>query len=158
MAVWLEPLTKNHFARQRFINGFKSRLELWILSCEETIQLCYGTSVVLHRRSLVLEGKDDGAPEVFFNQSPYDHKSMTVSVQQKKVILNPLTKQKRLQHKRKYSKHHSRDSWTLILAFLTKAVVLIKWIIKTPSYFIISLQKSKRLQILTFQYLFTNGA
>jgi hypothetical protein len=47
---------------------FKSRHELWILSCEEDIQLAYGTSVVLLRCLFVPEIMHGRAPEVFFHQ------------------------------------------------------------------------------------------
>jgi hypothetical protein len=48
--------------------GFKSVQRLWILSCEETIQLAYGTSVVLLRCQFVSEIMHGGAPEVFLHQ------------------------------------------------------------------------------------------
>ena len=37
--------------------GFESRQGLWILSCEEAVQLAYGTSVVLLMCPLVPEKK-----------------------------------------------------------------------------------------------------
>jgi hypothetical protein len=42
--------------------GFKSLQELWILSCEEAIQLAYGTSVVLLRYLFV--------PEIMHRRAP----------------------------------------------------------------------------------------
>ena len=44
--------------------GFESCQGLWILSCEEAIQLAYGVSVVLLRCLLVTEG----LPKVFLHQ------------------------------------------------------------------------------------------
>jgi hypothetical protein len=46
--------------------GFESRL--WILSCEEAIQLAYGTSVVILRCPFVPEIMHGRAPEVFLHQ------------------------------------------------------------------------------------------
>jgi hypothetical protein len=46
--------------------GFESRQGLWILSCEEAIQLAYGTSVVLLRCPFVPEIMHGSAHEVFF--------------------------------------------------------------------------------------------
>jgi hypothetical protein len=56
---------------------FKSRQGLWILSCEEAIQLAYGMLVVLHRCLLVPEIMHGRALEVFLHLSkvgimPYD--------------------------------------------------------------------------------------
>jgi hypothetical protein len=48
--------------------GFESRQGLWILSCEEAIQLAYGTSVVLLRCPFVPEIMHGGAFEVFLHQ------------------------------------------------------------------------------------------
>jgi hypothetical protein len=48
--------------------GFESRQGLWILSCEEAIQLAYGTSVVLLRYPFVPEIMHGRAPEVFLHQ------------------------------------------------------------------------------------------
>jgi hypothetical protein len=48
--------------------GFESRQGLWILSCEEVIQLAYGTSVVLLKYPFVPEIMHRGAPEVFLHQ------------------------------------------------------------------------------------------
>jgi hypothetical protein len=48
--------------------GFESRQGLWILSCEEAIQLAYGTSVVLLRFPFVPEIIHGRAPEVFLHQ------------------------------------------------------------------------------------------
>jgi hypothetical protein len=48
--------------------GFESRQGLWILSCEEAIQLAYGTSVVLLRCPFVPEIMHGKAPEVFLHQ------------------------------------------------------------------------------------------
>jgi hypothetical protein len=48
--------------------GFESRQGLWILSCEEAIQLAYGTSVVLLRCLFVPEIMHGRAPEVFLHQ------------------------------------------------------------------------------------------
>jgi hypothetical protein len=47
--------------------GFVSRQGLWILSCEEAIQLAYGTSVVLLRCPFVPEIMHGKAPEVFLH-------------------------------------------------------------------------------------------
>jgi hypothetical protein len=48
--------------------GFESRQGLWILSCEEAIQLAYGTSVVLLRCPFVPEIMHERASEVFLHQ------------------------------------------------------------------------------------------
>jgi hypothetical protein len=48
--------------------GFESRHGLWILSCEEAIQLAYGTSVVLLRCPFEPEIMHGRAPEVFLHQ------------------------------------------------------------------------------------------
>jgi hypothetical protein len=48
--------------------GFESQQGLWILSCEEAIQLAYGTSVVLLRCPFVPEIMHGRASEVFLNQ------------------------------------------------------------------------------------------
>jgi hypothetical protein len=48
--------------------GFESLQGLWILSCEEAIQLVYGTSVVLLRCPFVPEIMLERAPEVFLHQ------------------------------------------------------------------------------------------
>jgi hypothetical protein len=42
--------------------------DFWILSCEEAIQLAYGTSVVLLGCTFVPEIMHRRAPEVFFHQ------------------------------------------------------------------------------------------
>jgi hypothetical protein len=48
--------------------GFESGQGLWILSCEEAIQLAYGTSMVLLRCPFVPEIMHGTAPEVFLQQ------------------------------------------------------------------------------------------
>jgi hypothetical protein len=48
--------------------GFESRQGLWILSCEEAIQLTYGTSVDLLGCPFVSEIMHGKAPEVFLHQ------------------------------------------------------------------------------------------
>jgi hypothetical protein len=48
--------------------GFESREGLWILSCEEAIQLAYGMSVVLLRSPFVPEIMHRRAPEIFLHQ------------------------------------------------------------------------------------------
>jgi hypothetical protein len=48
--------------------GFKSWQGLWILLCEEAIQLAYGMSVVLLRCPFVPEIMHGRAPEVFLHQ------------------------------------------------------------------------------------------
>jgi hypothetical protein len=48
--------------------GFKSCQGLWILSCEEAIQLAYGTYVVLLGYPFVPEIMQGRAPEVFLHQ------------------------------------------------------------------------------------------
>jgi hypothetical protein len=48
--------------------GFESRQGLWILSCEEAIQLAYGTSMVLVVYPFVPEIMHGRAPEVFLHQ------------------------------------------------------------------------------------------
>jgi hypothetical protein len=60
--VDFKPLAPHHRC------GFKSRQELWILSCEEAIQRAYGKSVVLLRCPFVPEIMHGGAPEVFLHQ------------------------------------------------------------------------------------------
>jgi hypothetical protein len=47
---------------------FKSQQGLWIISCEEAIQLAYGTSVVLFRCPFLPEIMHGRAPEVFLHQ------------------------------------------------------------------------------------------
>jgi hypothetical protein len=48
--------------------GFESRQVLWILSCEEDIQLAYGTSVVPLRCPFVPGIMHGRAPKVFFHR------------------------------------------------------------------------------------------
>jgi hypothetical protein len=48
--------------------GFESRQGLWILSCEEAIELAYGTLVVLLRCPFVPEIMQGRVPEVFLHQ------------------------------------------------------------------------------------------
>jgi hypothetical protein len=48
--------------------GFESQQDLWILSCEEVIQLAYGMSVVLLRCQFMPEIMQERAPEVFLHQ------------------------------------------------------------------------------------------
>jgi hypothetical protein len=48
--------------------GFESQQGLWILSCEEAIQLPYGTSGVLLRCPFVPEIMHRRAPEFFLHQ------------------------------------------------------------------------------------------
>jgi hypothetical protein len=48
--------------------GFESRQGLWIISCEEAIQLAYVTSVVLLRCLFVPEIMHGRAPEVFLHK------------------------------------------------------------------------------------------
>jgi hypothetical protein len=48
--------------------GFNSQKGLWILSCEEAIQLAYGTSVVRLRCPFVPEIMHGRAPEFFLHQ------------------------------------------------------------------------------------------
>jgi hypothetical protein len=48
--------------------GFESRQELWIISCEEAIQLAYEMSVVLLRCPFVPEIMHGSPPEVFLHQ------------------------------------------------------------------------------------------
>ena len=48
--------------------GFEFCQGLWILSCEEAIQLAYGTSVVQLRCALVPDIMHGGTPEVFLHQ------------------------------------------------------------------------------------------
>jgi hypothetical protein len=48
--------------------GFESRQGLWILLCEEAIQLAYGMSVVLLRYPFVPEIMHERAPGVFLQQ------------------------------------------------------------------------------------------
>jgi hypothetical protein len=47
---------------------FKSLQGHWIFSCEEVIQLAYGTLVVLLRCPFVPEKMHRGAPEVFLRE------------------------------------------------------------------------------------------
>jgi hypothetical protein len=56
-----KPLAPHH-------GEFESRQRLWILSCEEAIQLAYGTSVVLLRCPFVPEIIHRRAPEDFHYQ------------------------------------------------------------------------------------------
>jgi hypothetical protein len=48
--------------------GFESQQGLWILSCEEAIQLAYRTLVVLLRCPFVPEIMHGRAPELFLHQ------------------------------------------------------------------------------------------
>ena len=48
--------------------GFESRQGLWILLCEEAIQLDYGMLVVPLRCPFMSEVMHGGAPEVFLHQ------------------------------------------------------------------------------------------
>jgi hypothetical protein len=59
--VDFKPLSPHHC-------GLESLQGLWILSCEEAIQLAYGTSVVLLRYTFVPEIMHGRAPEVFLHQ------------------------------------------------------------------------------------------
>jgi hypothetical protein len=59
--VDFKPLVPHHY-------GFESRQGLWILSCEEAIQLAYGKSVVLLRCLSMPEIMQGRAPEVFLHQ------------------------------------------------------------------------------------------
>jgi hypothetical protein len=59
--VDFKPLALHHC-------GFESRQGLGILSCEEAIQLAYGTSLVLLRCPLMSEIMHGRAPEVFLHQ------------------------------------------------------------------------------------------
>jgi hypothetical protein len=59
--VDFKPLALHRF-------GFESLQGLWILSCEEAIQLAYGTSVVLLRCTFVPEVMHGRVPEVFLHQ------------------------------------------------------------------------------------------
>jgi hypothetical protein len=61
VVVDFKPLASHHC-------GFESRQGLWIPSCEEAIQLAYGTSVVLLRCLFVPEIMHGRAPEVFLQQ------------------------------------------------------------------------------------------
>jgi hypothetical protein len=61
VAEWLRSLTSNRCR-------LESRQGLWILSCEETIQLAYGTSVVLLMCPFVPEIMHGRAHEVFLHQ------------------------------------------------------------------------------------------
>ena len=61
VAEWLESLTQNYLP-------LTAHQGLWILSCQEAIQLAYGTSVVLLRCPLVPEIMYGGALEVFLHQ------------------------------------------------------------------------------------------
>ena len=47
---------------------FEFRQKLWILSCEEVIQLIYGTSVVLLRYLFISKIIHEEAPEVLHHQ------------------------------------------------------------------------------------------
>ena len=60
-AVDLESLAYHRY-------GLNPARGLWSLSCEEVIQLAYGTSLVLHNFLLVPERMHRGAPEVFPHQ------------------------------------------------------------------------------------------
>ena len=55
--IVLESLSPHRF-------GFESHQGHWIISCEETIQLAYGTTVVLFRCPLIPEIMHGEAPEV----------------------------------------------------------------------------------------------
>jgi hypothetical protein len=66
VAEWLRSLTSNHLPL--IAVGSESRQGLWILSCEEAIQLAYGTSVVPFRCPFVPEIMHGMAPEVFLHQ------------------------------------------------------------------------------------------
>jgi hypothetical protein len=70
VAEWLWSLTFKTLAPHRC--GFESRQGLWILSCEEAIQLVYGTSLVLLRFPFVPEIIHGRAPEFFFHQESWN--------------------------------------------------------------------------------------
>ena len=57
LAKWLETMNQNHLPLNTV--GSNSNQGLWILSCEETIQLVYGTSVILFRCLLVSEFRNN---------------------------------------------------------------------------------------------------
>jgi hypothetical protein len=59
--VDFKPLVPHHC-------GFESRQGLWILTCDEAIQLAYGTSVILLRCPFVPEIMHGRATEVFLHQ------------------------------------------------------------------------------------------
>jgi hypothetical protein len=62
---WLRSLTSNYLP----LTAVGSNLDrTWIFSCEEAIQLAYGTTVVLLRCPFVPEIMHGGAPEVFLRQ------------------------------------------------------------------------------------------
>jgi hypothetical protein len=66
VAEWLRLLTSNHLPLTAV--GSNPDRGLWILSCEEAIQLAYRTSVVLLRCPFVPEIIHGRAPEVFLHQ------------------------------------------------------------------------------------------
>jgi hypothetical protein len=61
MDVDFKPLALHHC-------GFESHQVLWILSCEEAIQLAYGTLVVLLRCMSMLKILHGCAPKFFLHQ------------------------------------------------------------------------------------------
>jgi hypothetical protein len=63
---WLKLLTSNHLTLTTV--GLNPYRKFWLLSCEEAIQLTYGTSVVLLRYPFVPEIMHGRAPEVFLHQ------------------------------------------------------------------------------------------
>ena len=65
VAKWLKSLTKSHLTLTAVGFDFEG---LWILSCEEAIQLANIMSVVLLRCPPVPEIMHEGAPEVFLHQ------------------------------------------------------------------------------------------
>ena len=65
MAGWLESLAYNHLPLTAV--GSNPDRDL-ILTCEEAIQLAYGTSVVLLSCPIVSEIMHRGAPEAFLHQ------------------------------------------------------------------------------------------
>jgi hypothetical protein len=66
VAEWIRSLTSNHLP----LTAVGSNLDrkIWILSCEEAIQLAYEMSVVLLRCPIVPEIMHGRAPEVFLQQ------------------------------------------------------------------------------------------
>jgi hypothetical protein len=71
VAEWLRSWTSNHLPLTAVGSNperDESRKGLRILSCEEAIQLAYGTSVVLLRCPLVPEIMHGRAHEVFLHQ------------------------------------------------------------------------------------------
>jgi hypothetical protein len=68
IVIFYNLLTHGLVVKVSDFSGFESLQGLWILSCEEAIQLAYGMTVVLFRCPFVPEIMHGRAPAVFLYQ------------------------------------------------------------------------------------------